>query len=349
MALADRPAVYGLPQLPGRCVVAAADHQTPRFLIGSASVQQQNQVHVVTYQDTTNELTVDTIATHDGEIWSMAAHPVDTDVFATSGPSPEDPGVHKCRLWRIDGDTLEAVSELSADKPFKTIRSILWDSQNSNKMVVIDSENIRLFDGVCSSPSPITTIGAGTVAHCGCWDPHHANLLTVAEGQSLKSYDLRQSKAVHDRPNAHHFAVKAVDHNPNVQYNVVTGGEDAVMKFWDLRHLERPLQVLQGQHTHWITSVKFNPCHDQLVASSGTDCLVNLWHAPSVASIPLGGVDRKAKHQPDGCVKTSAEHEDSVYACCWSPADAFVLVSISYDGKIVLSHVPPDLKYSILL
>jgi hypothetical protein len=42
-------------------------------------------------------------------------------------------------------------------------------------------------------------------------------------------------------------------------------------------------------------------------------------------------------------------HEDSVYAVAWGGADAWVHASLSFDGRVVLDHVPSAEKYKILL
>lgn len=46
---------------------------------------------------------------------------------------------------------------------------------------------------------------------------------------------------------------------------------------------------------------------------------------------------------------TRHEHVDSVYDMAWGAADAWIYVSVGYDGKVVLNHVPSNEKYKILL
>lgn len=48
-------------------------------------------------------------------------------------------------------------------------------------------------------------------------------------------------------------------------------------------------------------------------------------------------------------VRTFDEHEESVYSVAWSACDPFVFMSVSYDGRVVLNHVPQTEKYKILL
>lgn len=44
-----------------------------------------------------------------------------------------------------------------------------------------------------------------------------------------------------------------------------------------------------------------------------------------------------------------SEHEDSVYCAEWSPAEPWVFASLSYDGRLLISHVKKSLKYQIML
>ena len=43
------------------------------------------------------------------------------------------------------------------------------------------------------------------------------------------------------------------------------------------------------------------------------------------------------------------EGPESLYDVAWGAADAWVFVSVSYNGVVVLNHVPSKEKYKILL
>ena len=51
----------------------------------------------------------------------------------------------------------------------------------------------------------------------------------------------------------------------------------------------------------------------------------------------------------DGQLACCEEHEDSVYAAEWSSADPWTFASLSCDGRLVVSRVPRQVKYKILL
>jgi len=119
-------------------------------------------------------------------------------------------------------------------------------------------------------------------------DPHHANQVSTVDDGHLKTWDLRSSKLAFKCEGAHLFGARDVDYNPNVPYQVLTTGEDATLRFWDLRKLEKSIRALKGGHHHWIVRARYNGHHDQLVLSCGTDSAVCLWRCGSVASTPLG-------------------------------------------------------------
>jgi WD40 repeat protein len=147
------------------------------------------------------------------------------------------------------------------------------------------------------------------------------------------------------------------------------------------------LRIVCG-HSHWVTQVAFNPLYDQLVVSSSTDSLINLWSIPSISqkSIAkkldqeLNELDRnkdqldslealkneseysssQASHSEeyreeedgelliDSLVASIDEHEESVYSVAWSSHNKWVFGSVSYYGKVFVHTVPQSEKWKIL-
>ena len=109
--------------------------------------------------------------------------------------------------------------------------------------------------------------------------------------------------------------------------------------------------------------MRYNQYHDQLVLSSSSDGHVVLASMASISSEPHGhlieeeddldgsdgdGVDDKEPSLEDGKIKTFDDHEDSVYCVEWSATDPWVFASLSYDGRLVINHVPRSIKFRIL-
>jgi EARP and GARP complex-interacting protein 1 len=229
------------------------------------------------------------------------------------------------------------------------------------------------------------------------WDPHHADLAAVSTGTMVQVVDWRESPTstsiILSCPH-HRYGVTDLDYNPNKPHMMVTSGKDGLIKFWDLRKTSsqtaynedintspkklkklHPLMVARGGHSHWATKVAYNPFHDQLIVSAGTDSIVNLWRMSTISSAPLVMLedDDDGDHENDmrndskhiqNVEKLSSsssssegpnvrvsqyEHMDSVNAIAWGAADAWIYLSASHDGKVVLNHVPSKEKYKILL
>jgi len=126
-------------------------------------------------------------------------------------------------------------------------------------------------------------------------------------------------------------------------------------------------------HAHAATTCAYNPCHDQLIASGSDDGTVNMWRASSVSSLPIyddivqqeearldaeggdgeGPLDDDARRgtrmAPDALLKRGKGHKDSVTRTCWSAYNPWVLVSASWDGRVVFTAVPAKEKMRVLL
>lgn len=225
--------------------------------------------------------------------------------------------------------------------------------------------------------SELSWVGTGTAT----WDPMAgSSSAAAAHGPHVILFDTRSMAAGPTAQilNAHGGgAVRDLDYNPNKAHVLLTCGHDRSCKVWDLRSTKAPIKVLSG-HSHWVSCCRYNPCHDQLLLTGGCDQLVNLWRATSVSSaasglsladaaptprsrsrsnsdggtapFPPGSPSSPTGDAPDAKVRCMDQHhEDSVYAVAWGGADAWVHASLSFDGRVVLDHVPSAEKYKILL
>ena len=63
--------------------------------------------------------------------------------------------------------------------------------------------------------------------------------------------------------------------------------------------------------------------------------MVNLWRIATCSSVPtLEVTDNLSIDEPvDIKVRAMDQHEDSVYSISWSASDAWIYVSLSYDGR----------------
>ena len=118
-------------------------------------------------------------------------------------------------------------------------------------------------------------------------DPHSDSASASAFGSNLHIIDWRSHEISMKLLNCHTpgSTIRDLDYNPNKPMSLISCGDDRKVKFWDLRKPSVPVQTLEG-HSHWIWNCKYNPFHDQLVLSGGSDHVVNLWRIASVSSAP---------------------------------------------------------------
>jgi len=358
----QRGAVYFCRQ-PARCVAAvppnaAASPHRNSFMVGTCNLQPRNEIHLVDFVEDTAELVCRQTLSHPDEVLLLNVNPTDgSQVLTFSGQNSS----HSLRLWRVVGspDDQEAQLEVlchltgSETNPLGSVKSSAWDPHHEGKLLVTDSEALHTFDSTTGKEAtPLSTLQVGQRCAGACADPHHANQVSTVDDCHLKTWDLRSSQLAYKRDAVHLFGARDVDYNPNVPYQVLTTGEDAALRFWDLRKLDKSLKMLSGGHHHWVVQAKYNSYHDQLVLSCSTDSAVCLWRANSVASAPLASDPSRVTaqdRQPDGLIRRYEEHEDSCYSCCWSLGGAWLFASVAYDGRLLVNPVPGDEKYRILL
>jgi len=113
------------------------------------------------------------------------------------------------------------------------------------------------------------------------WSPNEANVLaSCSVDQSIRIWDCRANP---DRANmltvkdAHDRDVNVIDWNKNEPF-IASGGDDGMLKIWDLRMFEKgkPVAVFK-HHTQPVTSVEWHPKDFSVLASSGADNQIALW------------------------------------------------------------------------
>ncbi|KAL0082128.1 WD40-repeat-containing domain protein [Phycomyces blakesleeanus] len=369
--MAESSCVHGL-RHQARCLTSVkASTEESQFLVGTVGTKD-NGVCLLKYDDEQAEVKSIMYA-HADEVWDIASCPADENLFFTvHSRVSENPRQKKVTLWRKpvwsqENDTsLVKVTRLEQEG----IKRVLWDPVKENQRVVsFDPTHIRLHD-----LDPVSTTVSLDVSQTfasdpnspslreiqnAVWSPHEAAVVAVGD-QCLAGWDLRSGESQFVRQKAHKSTIRTVDYNANKPHHVATGGDDAEVRIWDIRHLGEPIMTVSG-HTHWVWSVAFNTFHDQLLLTSSSDTLVNLHNVVSVSSASYlrneqvsDSTDADAdaywnSYTPtDGLICTYDQHEDSVYSAVWSPADTWTFASLSYAGRIVISQVPPDERFKIM-
>eukprot|EP01060_Flectonema_neradi_P030280 TRINITY_DN4364_c0_g1_i1.p1 TRINITY_DN4364_c0_g1~~TRINITY_DN4364_c0_g1_i1.p1 ORF type:complete len:346 (+),score=40.30 TRINITY_DN4364_c0_g1_i1:542-1579(+) len=335
--------VYGLDQ-PCRALDSVASPTQNLFLLGSLSLKGKNQIYLLEHKEDSAFLECLAMWSHPYEIWSLHSCPATSHrelFFTINGNAAKK---KTATLWdKTNGLTqgLDKVISLSDGTAIVT-----WEPQGYEVTSVLaitngNLETIKLdAEGAVSSSIPIPT--EQRIQTCS-WDPHHTHYAVVCAGSTMYKADLRQKEVETVVPDAHP-TILCSEYNPNKQYTLATTGVDGTVKFWDLRKASSSLRVVEA-HNHWANAVKYNPHHEQLLLTAGTDreSAVKLWNLPTLSSHQSSD-DRNSN---DSLLKSISDFDDSVYAIAWS--SAWLFASVSYKGKVMVHQVPKDIKYSILL
>ncbi|KAF6025699.1 TSSC1 [Bugula neritina] len=354
---------------------------------GANEKGEDNQIHLVEYDEERNT-TQRNIFTHSvGEVWHLAASPTNPLMFSTCynkicGAKAD----MRATLWKLpfedenqdllDDSSIQdlvKLADLGTDQ-HGDIKCVMFSpSDRANELVTLGDMSFYLWDIDSGGKAEVKSQCALEVkGHpkftSARWDPHHrCSQIATTNDCCIRGWDLRSMKQIYTIDNAHGQLVRDMDFNPNRQYIIATCGDDCRTKFWDLRSSDKPLKILDD-HSHWVWSVRFNHFHDQLVLTASSDSRVVLNSVPSLSSEPYGKLvddiddeegdgdlennissTRVEQVLPDSIVQVFEEHEDSVYSVEWSDSDPWVFASLSYDGRLVVNHVPRSEKYKILL
>lgn len=137
------------------------------------------------------------------------------------------------------------------------------------------------------------------------WDPHRPTMIAVVADKRLSIYDHRTRSAIltmngnglsipaGDEVFGATDSIRCCDWNPNKPNLLAVSGDDRSIRLFDLRRVaaQQSGEVLRlWNHSHFVWTVQFNPWHDQLVLSAGTE-MINVWKAISCSSAALGQLE----------------------------------------------------------
>ena len=236
------------------------------------------------------------------------------------------------------------------------LTAVMWQPNDSSKLLCLQGDRAVSVDIGEGEPkqilSSVHSVRGQTRLETARWNPHrnYHQYATVC-GAQVVGWDTRtgdQAWSLHNIVT--NQSIRSLDFNPNKQYYMVTGCDDGAVSVWDVRSADQALTTLR-QHSHWVWSTRYNTYHDQLLLSAGSDSKVVMTSVASLSSEPYGAIvdeEGDGKKLEDGVISVWTDHEDSVYTAEWSSADPWTFASLSYDGRLVIGHVPQHVKFNIL-
>uniref|UniRef100_A0A1I8ES35 WD_REPEATS_REGION domain-containing protein n=1 Tax=Wuchereria bancrofti TaxID=6293 RepID=A0A1I8ES35_WUCBA len=264
---------YGI-NLPTRSIVSLPAGERTLFLVGTQSLKQDNQIYMLEVDDDWLDISTRSFDHPSGEIWSMSSSFVDSNIFATCYVALNDTIRSGVGLWKMNDDESNLVELAQAEF-----------HPSGNKLAIVVDNSVLLADVVNSLKiESSTSIDGKTPISASVWNFYsNGSILAVAYDTLVEGIDVRTMQKTFSIKNVNSPRVRNLDFNPNVEHIVATCGDDFRVTLWDIRKVDMPLKVLQD-HRHWVWCVKFNPFHDQLLLSAGSDARLFLNSVESLSS-----------------------------------------------------------------
>lgn len=113
------------------------------------------------------------------------------------------------------------------------------------------------------------------------WSPNERNVLaTCSVDKTVRIWDTRaspQKACMLTADNAHENDVNVISWNKTEPF-ISSGGDDGVLKVWDLRNFQNKTPIATFKHhTNHITTVEWNPLDSTVLASGGDDDQIAIW------------------------------------------------------------------------
>lgn len=292
------------------------DENASRFLVGTQSLNNENLIYLFEYKDDNNSLAKVSFKFPYGESWHLNTSSKYPNLMTNVAGKDRQISISLFRLpqelenpieddYGLSDSHIEKVFDLAIGHNNLT-RQCHWHPDDGDKLLICNEGVIEFWDinqkqKALDFSMPRALEKAGGL-ESGKKVPHvtdlrwsslfNCSVVAVAMGPKIYGIDTRISDSSPSSicwliDDGRCNRVRSIDFNPNSQYYLASGGDDCQAKFWDLRQTSKP-SVQLSTHTHWIWTIRYNPFHDQLVLSAGSDARVALMRVPSIASEPFG-------------------------------------------------------------
>lgn len=193
-------------------------------------------------------------------------------------------------------------------------RRVLWHGQQTDLAVTVEEGMLHKWSISDQGATMEGTAMAGELVQLwsGALHPQDPSQCATSGGNNVQLWDMRSMACTGEVQRAHTMPVRDVCFSTGSGHHIISSGDDCKLKVWDLRTLGKSEAMLElGGHSHWVWKAQYSPFYEQLIASSSSDSLVNLYYTPQLAGgsrseaaggAGLGTADRwVALSEPHAC------------------------------------------------
>jgi EARP and GARP complex-interacting protein 1 len=234
---------------------------------------------------------------------------------------------------------------------------IAWDphSNSGDTLAASFGTDVHIFDWRIDTSIPTGTVDVLHNCHrYGVTDLHYNPnkpyvVATSGKDGLIKFWDIRSTKQqpLLTARGGHSHWIKNVQYNPFHDQLVLSTGTDSVVNLWRFSTISSaPLLTYDDDD-----DVDFGSPTTNAATTTGRDTSTGTNNNNSNNNNNLiTTAGRSSGESAANALVGRYEHGgEPVYAATWGAADAWIYLTIGYDGKAVLNHVPSQEKYKILL
>ncbi|ORC88071.1 WD40 repeat protein [Trypanosoma theileri] len=315
-----------------------------RFIVGTSCFAGGNKIHLLDYQDEARLLECTMVWFHEEEVYGLWSSPSLTEPSLLAVRSSSQSRVFRVPEL-ISGELQEVASFAAATS------QVLWDLEGLQNEVRVTAGSAlivyTLDEGRGGKEVSSFKVEGCKKINYAALDPHHSSVCIVAcEGNGLYLIDTRKKQPVSiGNTNAlHGFGqTRCIDFSSCQANILLSSGDDGFVLWHDIRmngseclaYKRRHLKA----HDHIAHKALFNPFHDELLLSCGSDHTLKLWDASK----------QDASEEQAVCLRRLTDFADSVVDACWSSSGPWVFAGVSFNGRVIVDEVPKEKKMEILL
>jgi histone-binding protein RBBP4 len=162
------------------------------------------------------------------------------------------------------------------------------------------------------------------------WHKHYPFMFgSVGDDKKLLLWDSRDaSKDPTHSVIAHTAEANCLAFNPFSEFILATGGNDHVVKLWDLRNMKESLHTFEG-HTDGVYQVSWAPFNETILGSSGRDRRVHIW---DMSRIGDEQEDEDKEDGPPELLFIHGGHTSNVSEFSWNSNEDWIIASVAEDN-----------------
>lgn len=138
---------------------------------------------------------------------------------------------------------------------------------------------------------------------------------------------------------AHTMEIFTLDFSFKDQFLLLTGGNDGLVKLWDMRNLTQPLYEFLDNNEH-ILKVEWCPSNSSVFASSSKDCKIKLWDLSEMNE--EGNIDQEEDNE---IFFVHSGHKGTVTDFSWNGNEDLEIVSADSKNQLQSWKIKDDLYY----